>query len=44
MTPLTDNANRYYEEQKECQKEFCYNKKQKKKFELYKKVTGMSYT
>ena len=47
MIPLTDNENKYYEEQKECyicQKEFCYNKKQKKKFKLYKKVTGMSYT
>ena len=47
MTPWTDDGNRYYEEQKECyicQKVFCYNKKQKKKFKLYKKVTGMSYT
>ena len=47
MIQLTDNENKYYEEQKECyicQKEFCYNKKQKKKFKLYKKVTGMSYT
>ena len=41
MALLTDDANRYYEEQKECyicQKEFCYNKKQKKRFKLYKKV------
>ena len=41
MIPLTDNENKYYEEQKECyicQKEFCYNKKQKKRFKLYKKV------
>ena len=41
MTPLTDDENRYYEEQKECyicRKAFCYNKKQKKRFKLYKKV------
>ena len=28
MIPLTDNENKYYEEQKECyicKKEFCYN-------------------
>ena len=40
MTPLTDDENRYYEEQKECyicQKAFCYNKNQKR-FKLYKKV------
>ena len=42
MIPLTDNENKYYEEQKECyicQKEFCYNKNEKMKFKLYKKVT-----
>ena len=41
MTSLTDDENRYYEEQKECcicKKEFCFNKKQKLKFKLYKKV------
>ena len=41
MIPLTDNENKYYEEQKECyicKKEFCYNKNEKMKFKLYKKV------
>ena len=41
MTSLTDDENRYYKEQKECcicKKEFCFNKKQKFKFKLYKKV------
>ena len=41
MIPLADNENKYYEEQKECyicQKEFCYDKNQKMKFKLYKKV------
>ena len=41
ITPLTDNWNKYYEEQKECyicQKEFCYDKNQKFKFKLYKKI------
>ena len=40
MIPLTDNENRYYEEQEKCyicQKEFCYDKNEKKKFKLYKK-------
>ena len=42
MTPLTVNKyeNKYYEEQKKCyicQKEFCYDKNEKKKFKLYKK-------
>ena len=39
--PLTDNENKYHEEQKECyifQREFCYNKSEKMKFKLYKKV------
>ena len=39
--PLTDNENKYHEEQKECyicQKEFCCDKNQKMKFKLYKKV------
>ena len=33
MIPLTNNENNFYEEQKEChiyQKEFCYNKNEKK--------------
>ena len=41
MIPLTDNGNKYYEEQKECyicQKEFCYDKNQKMKFKLDKKL------
>ena len=41
MISLTDNKNKYYEEQKECRickKEFCYNKNEKTKFKLYKKV------
>ena len=41
MIPLTDNENKYYEEQKECyicQKEFCCDKNQKMRFKLYKKV------
>ena len=40
LIPLTDNKNKYYEEQKEryiCKKEFCYNKNKKMKFKLYKK-------
>ena len=40
-TPLTDDENKYYEEQKECyirQKEFCYNKYERIKSKLYKKV------
>ena len=41
MIPLTDNENKFYEEQKEChifQKEFHYDKNEKKKFKLYQKV------
>ena len=41
MIPLTDNENKYYEDQKECyicNKKFCYDKNQKSKFKLYKKV------
>ena len=41
ITPLTDDENKYYEEKIECyicQKEFCYDKNQKVKFKLYKKV------
>ena len=41
MVPLTDNENKFYEEQKECyicQKEFRYDKNDKKKFRIYQKV------
>ena len=41
MTPITDDENKYYEDQKQCyicRKAFCYNKKQKKRSELYEKV------
>ena len=41
MIPLTDNENKYYEQQKECyicQKDFCYDNNQKRKFKLYKNV------
>ena len=41
MIPLTDNENKSYEEQEKChicQKEFCYDKNEKKKFKLYQKV------
>ena len=41
MIPLTENKNKYYEEQEKChtcQKEFCYDKNEKSKFKLYKKV------
>ena len=46
MIPLTDNENKYYEEQKEyfiCQKEFCYDKNKKMKFKLYKNVRDHCY-
>ena len=42
MIPLTDNENKYYGEQEKCcicQKEFCYDKNEKKKFEIYQEVT-----
>ena len=41
MIPLTDSENKFYEEQEVChicQKEFCYDKNEKKKFKLYQKV------
>ena len=41
MIPLKDNENNFYEEQKKChicQKEFCYDKNEKKTFEIYQKV------
>ena len=42
MIPLTDNENKFYNEQEECQicqKEFCYDKNEKKRFKLYQKVS-----
>ena len=41
MIPLTDNENKYYEDQRKCHicnKKFCYDKNEKSKFRLYKKV------
>ena len=41
MIPLTDSENKFYKEQEKChicQKEFCYDKKEKNKFKLYQKV------
>ena len=41
MISLTDNENKYYEKQEKCyicQKEFCYDKIEKTKFKLYRKV------
>ena len=41
MIPLTDNEITFYEDQRECyicQKEFCYDKNDKKKFKIYQKV------
>ena len=41
MIPLTDKENKFYEEQEKChicQKEFCYDKNDKKKFKIYQKV------
>ena len=38
MIALRDNKNKFYEEQKKwhiCQKEFCYDKNNKKEFKLY---------
>ena len=40
LIPLTDNKNKFYEEQEKChicQKEFCYDKNEKKKFKIYQK-------
>ena len=40
MIPLTDKKNKFYEEQEKCyicQKEFCYDKNEKKNFKLYQK-------
>ena len=41
MIPLTDNENKFYEEQKEChifEKEFCYDKNEKKNLKYTKKL------
>ena len=41
MIPSTNNENKFYNEQEEChvcQKEFCYDKNEKKKFKLYQEV------
>ena len=41
MIPLTEKENKFYEEQEKshiCQKEFCYDKNEKKKFKIYQKV------
>ena len=41
MIPLTDKENKFYEEQEKChicQKEFCYDKNEKKKFKIYQKL------
>ena len=41
MIPLTENKNKYYEDQEKChtcQKEFYYDKNEKFKFKLYKEV------
>ena len=41
VIPLTDNENKFYNEQEEChicKKEFCYDKNEKKKFKIYQKV------
>ena len=41
MIALTDNENKFYEEQEKChicQQEFCYDKNEKKEFKIYQKV------
>ena len=41
MVLLTDNENKFYEEHEKChicQKEFCYDKNEEKKFKIYQKV------
>ena len=46
MIPLIDKENKPYEEQKKChicQKEFCYDKNEKKKFKIYQKVRDHCY-
>ena len=44
MIPLTDNENKFYNEQEEChicQKEFCYDKNEKKRNLNYTKKLGI---
>ena len=46
MITLTDDENKFCEEQKECyicQKVFCYDKNEKMKFELYQKARDHCY-
>ena len=46
MIPLTDDENKSYENQKKChicQKGFCYDKNEEKKFKLYQKVRDHSH-
>ena len=46
MIPLTDNENKSYEKPKKChicQKDFCYDKNEIKKFKLYQKVRDHSH-
>ena len=41
MDPLTDKEKKYYDKSKRCYicgRRFCYDKKQKEKFKLYRKV------
>ena len=41
MIPLTNGENKFYKKQEKChicQKEFCYDKNEKKKFKIYQKV------
>ena len=47
MIPLPDKENKFYEEQEKChicQKEFCYDKNEKNKFKIYKKVKANGKT
>ena len=44
MIPLTDNEDKFYNEQEEChicQKEFCYDKNEKKRNLNYTKKLGI---
>ena len=46
MTPIADKEINYHEKQKTCyiyQKMFSYNKKEKQKYKLYKKVRDHCY-
>ena len=49
MVRITDNENKFYEQQKEChiyQKEFCYDKNEKKKLKIcqVKSQRSLHYT